>query len=624
MSVGQTTLDLWRRAPAWRFSLIGAIVATVLMLVMGRNSPSPPPTTGTSSSSSSQSVASTSSGSSQFSGAPSTPSSPAPQQQCGPQGQTVVQAPIVVSSTGQVPSNVQGGTGQVQSQGMPGTVQARFVQFSTQVDAARVEPREGERCVKMRGALDKLEPPDYAYADCFQDGEDKLIAAQACSTDLESSETRFERLAAAFNASREDNSAEKVEELARARQRMIPFDETRERWNLNDEMVAAGDRAVKSITDSDARIAVLKTAGIQAPQNTAELEQLADAAKLTALDRARLSAADQSILALADQAKETLSASDTRLATLVDSLAGDPSQNEATRAQLIAALSALTELDLQRATATQQAAIEQGRQTAGEFAVSDLVTATRDLDLGSAEPAVYQRLRELLLAVEHYGGQVEPDSPAARAVETAREADARLARSDRHIANMHDIVQRVEQGGPAALSGDVLRVHKEIEPFDLARMADEDLQVYRQLESAREITLATKSQRLTREVPLFVGVDKDDALTQLALDKFREGLREAGFNLVPAEEQSAVSVVLRRSDVTQKSVRFSGSTLDTAEVSLSVSGKWTFAGESISVPSAKGDAAGSDFTSLQREAVEEAVEDLVERFKEATKEVTDA
>jgi hypothetical protein len=110
---------------------------------------------------------------------------------------------------------VHGGTGQVQSQGISSAVQARFVQFSTQVDAARIEPRDGERCVKMKGALEKLESSDYAYADCFQEGEKKLVAAQACSADLESSEARFERLTVAFNASREDSSAEKIEELAR-------------------------------------------------------------------------------------------------------------------------------------------------------------------------------------------------------------------------------------------------------------------------------------------------------------------------------------------------------------------------------------------------------------------------
>ena len=311
---------------------------------------------------------------------------------------------------------------------------------------------------------------------------------------------------------------------------------------------------------------------------------------------------------LAEQAKANLSASETRLATLVESLTGDPAKSEAGRMQMIGALSALTDLDLQRATQNQQRAIEQARQTAAAFAVNDLVAATKSLDLDVAEPAVYQRLRDLLLAVERYGGQVEPGS---QAVEMARKAEGRLVSSDRRIAEMNDIVQRIQMGGPAELGADVLKTHDEIGPFDLARMTDKDLQAYRHLESARKITLATTSQKLTTEVPLFVSTDKDDPLTQLALDNFRRGLREAGFNLVSAEEQSAVSLILRRSDVTQKSVRFSGSTLNTVEVTVSVIGTWTFGGNSLSVPPAKGDAVGSDNTSLQREAVEEAVERLV-------------
>ncbi len=605
MSVGESTLELWRRAPAWRFSLLGAVVATALALVIGHSDQS-----GTNA----VQGTSTSGGTSNLASSAPTAGS----RQCGPQGQAVVQAPIVVSSTGQVPPNVHGGTGQVQSQGISSAVQARFVQFSTQVDAARIEPRDGERCAKMKGALDKLEPSDYAYADCFQEGEKKLVAAQVCSSDLESSEARFERLTVAFNASREDNSAEKIEELARARGRMTPFDETREHWNLKDEMIDAGDRAIKGIADSDARIAALKAAGGQPPRGPAELESLAKAANLTALDRARLPPRDQDILALAEQAKSNLSASEKRLAMLVESLAGDPSKRAASRVRLIAALSALTDLDLQRATPTQQRAIEQGRQTAGAFAVSDLVAATSSLDLESAKPEVYQRLRDLLLAIERYGGQVEPGSHTAQAVEMARKADSRLISSDRRIANMNEIVNRIKKGGPAELGADVLKVHDEIEPFDLARMTDKDLQAYRQLESAREITLATKSQKLTREVPLFVSVDKDDPLTQLALDNFRRGLREAGFNVVSAEEQSAVSMILRRSDVAQKSVRFSGSTLNTVEVTVSVTGKWTLAGNSLSVPPVKGDAVGSDSTSLQREAVEEAVDGLVGRLRDLT------
>ena len=81
---------------------------------------------------------------------------------------------------------------------------------------------------------------------------------------------------------------------------MTPFEETREHWNLKDEMVAAGDGAIKAVADSDARIAALKAAGGKPPRSPAELETLATAANLTALDRARLPQSEQDALALAE------------------------------------------------------------------------------------------------------------------------------------------------------------------------------------------------------------------------------------------------------------------------------------------------------------------------------------
>jgi hypothetical protein len=608
MPVGETTLELWKRAPAWRISLIGAVAATVLAILAGQGAA---PTTPTSKSQGQVSV-------------PQPQSQPQPQPQptsspvqCGPQGQVTVQAPIVVSSSGRLPSNVKTGTGSTQSGGLSTSVQARFVQFSTRVDAARREPREGERCVKMQGALDGLQASDYAYADCFQKGKDKLVEAQACSSDLANSEKRFERLKAAFEASREDSSADKIEELARAKARMTPFDENRERWNLSDKVRAAGDSAVKAVADSDARILALKQAGDQ-PRNIRNLKNLAVAAELTALDRARLSERDLTVLERAEEAKEALSASDARLSALQDALTGNPAKNEASREQLIAALSALTELDLSLATASQEAAIDQARSTAGKFAVSDLIKASSSHDPADENPAVYQRLRDLLLAVERYGGQVDRGTPGARAVEIARKAEARIVRSERHISNMHATVERVKQGGPAELGGDVIRVHKALDSFDLARMTEEDKVVYRQLESALEITQATNSQKLTRQVPMFLSVEKSDALTQFALDSIRQGLRNAGFNLVAAAEESAVTLLLRRSEIIHKRVRFSGSEINTAEVTLSVTGEWTFAGKGISVPSASGDAVGSDHASLAREAVKEAADGLIDELKALT------
>lgn len=602
MSLVANTLDLWRRAPAWRYTLVGAVVATVLASFIGGGSPSG----GTSTTATGNQVGQTN-------------NPPAQQpQQCGPQGQVSLQAPIVLSSSGQVPGNVAMQGGQTGASGVSAQVQARFVQFSTLVDAASREPRTGERCVKMHGALDKLQAADYAYADCFQDGKNKLVAAQACSSDLANSDARFERLKAAYDASRANSSAEQVQELARARERLTPFDENRERWNSSDTLVEAGEHARKVIAESDARIQALRQAGGRTGSDLADLQALSGAAGLSALDRARLSVADRAILERAEQAKETLGLSDRRLRRLEDSMAADLTSNQESRTQLIAALSALTALDLQRASATQQQAIEQARTTAAQYAVNDLVASTANLDLDSASPASYQRLRELMMAVKQYGGVVEPGSQAEQAMVLAQRADASLVRSDRRIVDMHAVVKRVAQGGPAELGADVLRTHEALTDFDRKRMTDDDQQAYSRLESAREVTLATRRQQLNLSVPLFVTSAQDDADTAGALDSFRQGLSEAGFNLVPAEEQSAVTLSLRRSTFTEKQVKFSGSTLNTVEVVISVTGKWTFGDKSLSIEPTKGDAAGYAGSSLKAEAVNEAVEAMVKRLVSLT------
>ena len=231
----------------------------------------------------------------------------------------------------------------------------------------------------MHGALDELEASDYAYADCFQDGEKKLVTAQSCSSDFEASETRFARLLNAYEASRGDASAATVEELARARERMLPFDETRERWGLSDAAVAAGDGAIATIEASDQRIADLEALDQEDVSTPEGLERLASASNLTALDRSRLSPQARPLLERAEQANSALAASDRRLEEVGTALQGSPTVDASSRAELISALSALTDLDIARASSVQTSLIEQAKETASRFALEDLVAAVQGI-----------------------------------------------------------------------------------------------------------------------------------------------------------------------------------------------------------------------------------------------------
>lgn len=611
MSVGQTTIDLWKRSLPWRAVVILAVVSTVLALMSGGSATQ-------------QAGPSGPSGTNTATPGPAgvgTPSSRAASQQCGPQGQLALQAPIVVSPSGSVPSNVQTSSQQLSAQGgIPSPVLSRFRQFVTQVDAASLEQRLGERCVRMDGALDELEASDYAYADCFQDGEQKLVAAQSCSSDFEASETRFARLRNAYEASLSDASAATVEELARARERMLPFDETRERWGLSDAAVAAGDRAIATIEASDQRIADLEALDQQDMSTADGLERLAAASTLTALDRSRLSPQSRPLLERAEQANSALAASDRRLEEVGSALQGSPTVDASSRADLISALSALTDLDIARASSVQTSLIEQAKETASRFALEDLVAAVQGISLADLSPEEMERIRDLASAARTYGVEQALDASANTAFALADQAINSLEQSDRRIRDLHETIARIDAGGPSALGDDVIQTHDALTEFDQERMSEEDIRAYTRLTEARQITLASREGALTRDVPIYVRTSETDELHSLALSILERDLRDHGFQLVEALERAAVDMILDLSEVTEKRVQFSGTSLDTAEVELSITARWLVSGEAIPVPRVEGTAAGNDALSLAREAVSEAatlvaseIADLAER-----------
>lgn len=597
MSIGQDTVELWKRALPWRFSLICAIAATALAVMAGNHSP---PLAGASGTQGSPAVAT---GPSLSSSNPTIAS-----QQCGPQGMLTLQAPIVVSSTGAVPANVQSAAAPSVSQGgIPANVLSHFRQFFTKVDAANLEQRLGERCAQMHGALGTLDASDYAYADCFQDGEKKLVAGQSCASDFDASEIRFARLIAAFAATKSDSSANLVEELARSRTRMLPFDETRERWGLSDVAVAAGDAAVRNLRESDQRIADLEALGTIDTSTPDSLERLTAAGnKLTAMDRSRLTPQAREILSQAETARVMIQDSDSRLNAVSAAMQKSPAIDAAHRATLITTLSALTDWDMARANAAQNSTIETARKTAAEFALVDLVTAVAGVDISLAPPDELERIRDLAMAAQRYGDLTAANAESKKALSDAEQAAGRLEQSDQRIIAMRDLVVTIEAGGPSALNNGVVAVFDSVSNFDRERMSDSDLQAYAQLGEARKIVLASLDGKLTKSVPIYLRTESTEELSILALADLHRELEDRGFTLVDALERAAVEMRMDLSEVTEKSVKMTGSTIKTAEVSLTLRSRWTVTDKAITVPKVDGTAAGDDINSLSREAASNA------------------
>ena len=601
MSLGTQAAALWRRARPFRVAVIAASVVTVMAVVSGRfggnNAPGGNQTV--------QNVPNQSTGGN--TGQTQAPPAPSQPTHCGPAGGTTLAAPVVVGNS--VPRNVTA-VGSQQQGGLPLEVQGRFTQFVTRVDAAAGEARQGESCALMDGAMDILEPTDFAYADCFVDGKTKLTQAQSCSQSHAQSEARYQRLVDAHTAAEADRSAPQVAALAQARQDMLPYDESRERWREVSQMLAAADAAADVISQSDARINRLVGAANAARANrgVATITALANAAALDAIDLPRLSTTQKEMLEEAREARAAIDDSDRRLDALAESVQGLAAQGDDGRTALIEAVSALTPFDVSRADAAQSATIAKARAEAASFAMKDLLAETQSFDPQSAPASQYQRIVDLAAIINQHGGIQTPTPEQSAALATAANASSALSRSDRRIAAMSATMDAVRSGGPAAMGQQVLKNHDAITDFDIGRMTDEQRRDLDGLRAAREVTVATEDRALTRSVPIYVRAGTQTAESDDALAALRAGLIASGFNLVDTEEASAVRYQLDLGSLEEGGVRAGSVTVKTARISMTLTGDWTFAGDKLPVENVEGIGRGR---SAKDKALGSAIDELV-------------
>lgn len=588
MAIAQLAAGLWRRSRPFRTLVYGGVIVSVLTIVSGQLGGGSGSTAPSGVSQQATNTTSQQGGQNLQSQAPA-PQNPSAQKlvQCGPQGGTRLQAPLVVTQNNQVPSNVKSVGGG--SQGIPLDVQSRITQFMIQVNAARSEQRMGEQCARMAGATDLLEQLDYAYVDCFSDGSDRLQRAATCEQSHDASEKRYERFLAAHASAERDQSAEKIVELATARSQLVPYDEQRERWKEHSGELGKGALAVTEISESDARIARLENAARSAAKypdlsNVPAILSLSNAADLRQIDVARLNEVQQKMFEAAELASKEVVDSKARLVALQDAMQQLGSANADERAALIAAVSALTDFDQARATPEEIQSINSARSEAAGFAIDDLIIAANRFTTG-APPAVYERLTELADVVNLYGGIQTPTEEQSSALETAMQAEQFIARSDRRLKNIQETQAAVAQSGPGTMGERVDQVLTSVTDFDKARMGSEVVKAFAALEAAQEVARATKERNLTRSVPIFVKTSGTDALSLEMVDEFSTRLGENGFQIVLAEEQAAVSLELILGKL---NVKTPSGFPRSADITMSLLGKWNLADDSIPRLKAKG------------------------------------
>ncbi|WP_300034166.1 hypothetical protein [uncultured Roseobacter sp.] len=591
MSLGTQATQLWKRSRPFRFSSIAAVLMTVLAVVTGQswnNNTSPPqqnnPTQNNTVTPNNQQVNSQGGGG----------SSQQAMVQCGPAGSTQLAAPLVVGNS--QPRNVtavQPSTNQAQG-GVPLAVIGRFNQFIVKVDAAKVEPRRGESCALMEGALAILEAGDRAYDTCFQDATSKLRDAESCANTHSASEQRYDALLATHTAFSSEPSSSNIAALALAQSDMTDYDKARERWREVMPIITEARAASASIAESDIRIERLVGAANAARSGgAAEVEKLAAAAALDQLDIARLTPEQEAMLDAARAARSTVQDSDRRLdalAVAVQSIAGGSSD---VRAELISAVGALTPLDVARADPTQTQTIARARSEAARFALNDLVAEARGLSLATASAEQHQRLVDLAAIVTSHGGITEPTPEHTAALSLSNEAAAALARSDRRLATMSATTETVRAGGPSAMGEDVLKSYDAITDFDKSRMTEDQKFEFDALRKAREVTITSREGELTRAVPIFVSAEGAGP-TNEALRAFYDGLQRDGFNLVDTLEASAVHLKLRVGELRDQDNKVGNITVKTARIDIGLSGEWTIADDLLFSTSSEGVGRGRD------------------------------
>jgi hypothetical protein len=594
---------LWTRAPAWRWSLIGACVLTLVAVLKGGPSTPPPPVP-----CAPGETRDPVSGSCIL--APPSPTPPPSSSGCPQPGGQVASQPL--------PPNV---VQVAQAPPSPDAL-ARVADFMSRTTAADAQARQGERCVEMAAALDRLEPTDLAILACEADGMKKHAKAVACSGELAASDQRFEQLQAAYLAYGSDRTAPVVARLARAAGLINDFDRSRNRHLEFLDAVEAGAAAKDALEASERRITALESAA-GAGDGGPAVEALGRAAsEITAFDSSRMNERQRAALEAGRTAAERVAHSDRRIADLgtayrVAASSTDPGM----RQDLIDAVAAIEDFDLSRATPDQQETIRAARDGALTFAKAALAEVSAGIDLASASVQQHETLANLKRVIDEQGGLGGADAALTAAYQTADRAAARLASSDARIARMREVIDSWRRDPAPALEAAVIASHGEIDSFDRARLQGASADDYAGLGDARQIIDAMHDglNAETREVAtLFVTPGDDSPETRLAADALRSALSREGYRIVDMREQSALLLELFWGGDQRQTMAVGSSTVQTATVSLSLVGGWTYRDEPFLRSTVQGEGRSFSPSNVVEKGIDDAVAKLVEVLNSAT------
>ena len=611
MPLSHAARSLWSRASAWRYAVIvaGAMTALGLVsMVTGGGGSAGMATRGSAGNT------------------PGGQTCPAGQQfdpatgLCVPAGGQPGVAGNCAPS-GARPQTVPGNVVMVTQQGSSPATLARITAFESQAYAANAEQRQGERCALLASALDELEPADLATIRCEPAALKKHGQAIQCRGDILASDRRLGNLVAAFDAYGTDRSAVVIRRLARTWEALTPFDQSRERYNALADAVLAGETAAARITDSNARIAALesaaKTAAGAGPENGPVTDAFGQASQaITAFDASRMNETQTRTLEAGRTAAERVAQSNTRLSSISPAMAFAGAADSAEQRQpLIDAVAALTPFDLGRTDSTQRAEIEQARAAAVKFVQQTLVEAVSGLDVASAPPDKHQQLSNLRSVVEANGGLAPETAPeVADAYRIATLATASLAESDRRIGKMRTVATSWQRNPGPRLENAVFGAHDAITEYDQGRFDPEARRDFELVRNARNILEAMRTglTSSTRDAaPIFVAPAGSEPRAALAVSKLRTVLVREGYRVVDSREESALTLELSWGGEDRRNLSIGSSQVETAVVTLSLVGGWTYRDEAFLRETVQGEGRAFSAAEVTEKAIDDAVTLLV-------------
>jgi hypothetical protein len=487
-----TAFQLWRGAPMWRFSVIGAALFTVLAAIHIWNGPS------------------------------------------GGSGGPSPYRPPAAPSAPAVPAD-------------PAS-DARLADYKSAYDRASRVADAGAKCEQIATAYAGLTPDDLRRGRnvlaSSRDQIEALAGGETCRVSIARSDQHFAAVDRAVAAAQSNGTAQALQSAVDSVRLLDAFDRQRARFHDEAPAIAQTQDFAATLAASDARLAAL-TAATEAYQRDhapSDAIRVSDAlGRVTAFDRNRLSGALQAALTVANEAARQVQEGRYRLSRLGRLLATVQSAQTAdAQQQLIDATAAITPGDLAIATPDEKQVYDQARAAAADsawaMARQRLDALDRDHKVASyqAVAAIYAVLKNI--------PQAGLTDDQKRILAKAQDAADTLTGSDGHLSDLLDAYAQWRQRGIPA--GDVVlaAVHA-ITPLDQARFQEAHRQAWAALSKADGVLRGPEigfSAATKDRMAIFTEPASDGSTDLSIAGTLPDELRRAGFAITSNRNDAAL------------------------------------------------------------------------------------